>query len=557
MSGARRWLHGRPSLRYLKAEARWPLSACRFPAGYEAQLATSREHGLPGWVAPGRLAGGVSRPVCHALAYLRRVVCRTRRLRAAAAAIAAAGTLVLAGGCSSGAGGSPAGRSASPVTSAAAEHDCQQLTAATCYAPQQFRVAYGIQPVLDRGIDGRGQTVVLQEFAKTLKQPEPQGSVPITDIRQDLALFDAVFGLPAARLQVDTSLAGSASPWLASGEEVEDTEIVHAVAPDAAIRVILIPRQSSPATAIAATDAVLRLAVSQGAVVSIDGQADEQCYTSAEVAGLTSALQAAQDHHVTVVSPTGDLGAATLACSGADRPVKEVGLYAAEPLVLAAGGTSLTADRTTGAYVSETAWNTPSAGPVATPGSAVPSPAGPPVSPVPSAAGPSGQAVSSPAAPSGGIPEASGGGFSDLFPRPDYQDGVPAIGADRGVPDVAADADPATGMTLAASESTGKSVFFSASGTSAAAPLWAALIALADQYVGHPLGFVNPAIYRIGRSTSYHQAFHDITTGNNTVTFPHETITGYQASPGWDPVTGWGSPNAQALIPLLARYTSP
>lgn len=78
------------------------------PAGYEAQLATSREHGLPGWVAPGRLAGGVSRPVCHALAYLRRVVCRTRRLRAAAAAIAAAGTLVLAGGCSSGAGGSPA-----------------------------------------------------------------------------------------------------------------------------------------------------------------------------------------------------------------------------------------------------------------------------------------------------------------------------------------------------------------------------------------------------------------------------------------------------------------
>ena len=125
------------------------------------------------------------------------------------------------------------------------------------------------------------------------------------------------------------------------------------------------------------------------------------------------------------------------------------------------------------------------------------------------------------------------------------------------MPDVAADADPATGMTLAASESTGKSVFFSASGTSAAAPLWAALIALADQYVGHPLGFVNPAIYRIGRSTSYHQAFHDITTGNNTVTFPHETITGYQASPGWDPATGWGSPNAQALIPLLARYTSP
>jgi subtilase family serine protease len=86
--------------------------------------------------------------------------------------------------------------------------------------------------------------------------------------------------------------------------------------------------------------------------------------------------------------------------------------------------------------------------------------------------------------------------------------------------------------------------------------LWAALIALADQYAGRRLGFVNPAIYRIGRSASYHQAFHDITTGTNTVTFPRVTIGGYQASPGWDPVTGWGSPNAQALIPMLARLST-
>jgi subtilase family serine protease len=85
--------------------------------------------------------------------------------------------------------------------------------------------------------------------------------------------------------------------------------------------------------------------------------------------------------------------------------------------------------------------------------------------------------------------------------------------------------------------------------------LWAALIALADQYAGRHLGLVNPAIYRIGRSADYHRAFHDITTGNNTVKDPHVTITGYQASRGWDPVTGWGSPNAQELIPLLARYT--
>jgi subtilase family serine protease len=93
-------------------------------------------------------------------------------------------------------------------------------------------------------------------------------------------------------------------------------------------------------------------------------------------------------------------------------------------------------------------------------------------------------------------------------------------------------------------------------GTSVAAPLWAAVIALADQYAGRHLGFVNPALYRIGRSAYYHQAFHDVTTGTNTVKFPAQTITGYQAAPGWDPVTGWGSPNAQVLVPLLARYVS-
>jgi hypothetical protein len=71
-------------------------------------------------------------------------------------------------------------------------------------------------------------------------------------------------------------------------------------------------------------------------------------------------------------------------------------------------------------------------------------------------------------------------------------------------------------------------------------------VALADEYAHQDLGFVNPAIYDIGRSASYHKAFHDITTGFN----------GYQATPGWDPVTGWGSPNAHVLIPLLARFAS-
>jgi subtilase family serine protease len=90
-------------------------------------------------------------------------------------------------------------------------------------------------------------------------------------------------------------------------------------------------------------------------------------------------------------------------------------------------------------------------------------------------------------------------------------------------------------------------------GTSASAPLWAGLIALADQRAGRHLGFVNAALYRIAHSAGYHRAFHDVTAGNNTVRFPPKTISGYRAARGWDAVTGWGSPNATVLVPLLPR----
>jgi subtilase family serine protease len=424
----------------------------------------------------------------------------------------------MTGGCGSTSGSSPIGKSAAPISRSAAEAQCREQTGATCYAPHQLRVAYGIQPLLDRGTNGRGETVVLQEFARK-PGPDPQSSVPVTDIRKDLALFDAVFGLPAERLRVDTSLAGSASPWWATGEEVEDAEIVHAIAPDAAIRVILIPPWTGPGRWMTALDGVLGLALSQGSVVSLSAILGEDCFTPTQVAALNAALQADQEHHVTVVASSGDFGAASNACAGPGVPtsVKEVGLPASDPLMLAAGGSALDADGAIGAYRSETAWHTP---------------------------------------PGAASPQTSGGGFSHLFARPAYQDDAAGIGATRGVPDVAADAAGSTGMTLAVSAGAGKDYFYPAAGTSAATPLWAALIALADQYSGRHLGFVNPAICRIGRSASYHQAFHDITTGNSTVTFPQGTITGYRASPGWDPVTGWGSPDAQVLIPLLARYAS-
>jgi subtilase family serine protease len=280
--------------------------------------------------------------------------------------------------------------------------------------------------------------------------------------------------------------------------------------------------EADPQSLIYTLSTAFRLGLSHSAVISISGSFGEHCFTSSEVDQLHSTLLAAQTDRVTLISSSGDFGAVSKPCPGstAFSPIKEVGMPDSDPLVLGVGGTNLTVDRTSGAYVEETAWNTP------------------------------------PNPPLLRHSEASGGGFSHLFPRPSYQDGVEGIRATRGVPDVAADASPYTGMALVVSDGGEKYYITPASGTSAGAPLWAGLIALADQDAGRDLGFVNASIYAIGRSASYDKAFHDMTKGNNTVTFPPKTIVGYQASRGWDPVTGWGTPNAQALIPLLAHIGS-
>jgi subtilase family serine protease len=101
-------------------------------------------------------------------------------------------------------------------------------------------------------------------------------------------------------------------------------------------------------------------------------------------------------------------------------------------------------------------------------------------------------------------------------------------------------------------------VFFIFGGTSAGSPQWAGLTALADQLAGHRLGFLNSALYRLGQSsTLYPLTFHDITSGSNSITEldvnnTPVSVTGFNAAKGWDAVTGWGSPKAQALVIALA-----
>ena len=446
---------------------------------------------------------------------------RSRRAHLPAAALLLGGVLVA--GCTGGSG-SPAKHVPSSSAPFSAVSGCLLPPASSCYAPRQFRVAYSIAPLLESGIDGRGVTVTVLAPPQLPNQPgagtpsapatPPPGAAPATtDIRQDLAAFDRMFRLPAARIQAVTTLAGAASPWQASAEEVQDLQVVHTVAPAATLRVVLLPANvlDSAATATADMIAGLRLAVSGTDVASIGWSLGEHFFSKAQVAQMHSILRGAAAHHVTVAASSGDNGAIGNSYGGA--PVKEVSLPASDPLALAVGGTTLTASPLSGTYISETTWNGATGSFSVTPG-------------------------------------ASGGGFSHRYTRPAYQDGVTGIPAMRGVPDVAGDANQQGGLPVVMADGS-QSAVNSAPGTSAATALWAGLMALADQDAHHDLGFVNPTIYRIARSASYHKAFHDITTGNNLTLGP--VSDKYQAGPGWDPVTGWGSPHAQVLIPLLAR----
>ena len=94
-------------------------------------------------------------------------------------------------------------------------------------------------------------------------------------------------------------------------------------------------------------------------------------------------------------------------------------------------------------------------------------------------------------------------------------------------------------------------------GTSAATPTWAGIIAVANQMAGHPLGFINPALYKVATSGKAASDFRDITSGDNTFSQGQVSVRGYSAITGWDPVTGWGAPIGEKLLPdLIAAQKS-
>jgi PKD repeat protein len=370
-------------------------------------------------------------------------------------------------------------------------------------SPCEARFAYNLSGFVNSGINGSGYRIGIVD---TYDAAESQKS-----LASDLAAFDSLYDLPYGNVSwlypvPSGNLNHTYTIW--GTEEALDLEWSRALAPGASIDMAFAPDSTYGLYAavdyLVAHHGVDVLTMSWGEndvgiYNAVSGPCPYECNASSDGSYgiLHPVLEAAAAEGISVFAASGDCGAAA-GTSGVSTNYP-----ASDPYVTGVGGTDLTLN-SSGAWLAERGWSGNSSG-----------------------------------ASGGGCDNqgGSGGGWSP-FPRPSWQAGPNLTkGPDlRGEPDVAALAG-SPGVPIVLGGNNGSS-----GGTSAASPMWAGLAAVADQEAGEPLGFLNPALYDVAGSPSYDQAFHDITSGWN----------GYFAGPGWDPVTGLGSPNAAALIPRLS-----
>jgi kumamolisin len=324
--------------------------------------------------------------------------------------------------------------------------------------------------------DGSGQTIAIIELGGGYSQA-------------DLDTYFSGLGIATpsvTSVSVDGGTNQTGSD--ADGEVMLDIEVAGALAPAAKLVVYFATN----------TDKGFYEAISQAAhdsddkttVISISWGGPEDGWSAQARDAMQSALQDAAALGVTVTVAAGDSGFD----DGEGDGQPHVDFPASSPYVLACGGTKLLTNAST--ITSEVVWNETTAGEGAT-----------------------------------------GGGVSTVFALPSWQtsSSVPSAAggfAGRGVPDVSGDADPLTGYQVRVD---GQNEVIG--GTSAVAPLWAALLARLNQSLGTPLGDAHAAFYQVGS-----KAFRDISQGDNGK---------YAAAAGWDACTGLGSPNGSALLDAL------
>ncbi len=349
------------------------------------------------------------------------------------------------------------------------------------YTPPQVASIYQFPA----GTDGTGQTVAIIELGGGFA-----GS--------DLSTYFGSLGIPAPSVTaagVDgASNVPGQDPQGADGEVLLDIEVLGAVAPGARQLVYFAPN-TDRGFVDAVTTAVH--AEPTPVAVSISWGGPESSWTAQSMSALDAAIADGVALGVTVTVAAGDNGSS----DGVSGTQPHTDFPASSPHALACGGTSMRADPSTGVISSETVWND---------------------------------------GPGGG---ATGGGVSVAFPLPAWQAtaGVPASPsgtAGRGVPDIAGNADPATGYQVRVD---GQQMVIG--GTSAVAPLAAALVARLAQALGKPLGLLQQSLYagvQPGRPVA---GVRDITVGSNGA---------YSAGPGWDACSGLGVPIGSALLAALS-----
>jgi subtilase family serine protease len=392
-------------------------------------------------------------------------------------------------------------RSAKPPTTA----QCRVQFGIACYSPTQYETAYDLNPLYQSGTTGKGTTIAIVDSF---------GSPTIT---RDLARFDAAFGLPTAHLRIIHPVGkppafrrsnATMSNW--AFETSLDVEYAHAIAPKARLLLVETPTaevegRSGFPDMMSAESYVVRHHLAD--VISQSFGATENTFThpGKDIRNLRSAFKAARKAHVTVLAGSGDTGATNVT-----RTINKVYDHrvnswpSSDPLVTSVGGTRLFLNAAGDRTKPDQVWND-------------------------------------------GV-GAGGGGRSQVFGRPAFQRSVKQVtGAHRGTPDISMTA-AAKGSALVYLSFPGVAHGFAlASGTSEATPIFAGIIALADQQAGHDLGDINPTLYRMHGSQA--AGIVDVTTGNNSFA----RVTGFTAKRGYDLASGWGTVDGLRFVQRLAR----
>jgi subtilase family serine protease len=397
---------------------------------------------------------------------------------------------------------------------------CQANYQAACYSPQDLRRAYGLDGLIEAGIDGAGQTIVIID------------SYGSPTIAADLHAFDVGYGLPDPPSLRVLAPVGTV-PWDPTTypdqpgwafETTLDVEWAHAMAPGAAIVLLTSPvDETEGVQGMPQFLALEQYALDHhlGKIISQSWGATENTFFP-EVAGpqgpkviadYEAFYARAVQENVTLLTGAGDEGSSNQETDGVTfYPFPTVGFPASSPFVTAVGGTDLYAD-SSGRYISETVWN--DAGCCA-----------------------------------------GGGGISQIFREPEYQQfSLPwstqaQLGGMRGVPDVSYNAAVVNEFIFvyASFPGSGGAGWSGIGGTSEGSPQWAGIVADLNQYSGRPLGFLNPSLYALGASGRFSSMGRDITKGNNALLdVPGATAPGYSATRGWDLASGWGTPNLVEL----------